>query len=138
MDQPPRQSESPPPADDPPLAQELAGLPELDRFASESDRAAALRAVHRRLEDPYTASYWFWVAVLVCAAAAAYKLVSWSLHRIGAPSPFPTAVGVVAALGAYMLLYRALIRWAAGPELQRELAERGIPLDASSNAGGTT
>ena len=50
-------TESPSRDDAPPLERELAGLPELDRFASQSDRAAALRAVQRRIENPYTLAY---------------------------------------------------------------------------------
>ena len=35
-----------------PLERELAGLPELNAFATDADRRAALRSVHQRLEDP--------------------------------------------------------------------------------------
>jgi hypothetical protein len=109
----------------PPLERELAGLPELDRFTSEGDRAAALRAVHRRIEDPYTLGYWIWVAVLICAAIAVARLIGWGLKVVGTPSPFPAVLSILAGVAAYMLLYRLIIRWAARPELQRELAERG-------------
>jgi hypothetical protein len=109
----------------PPLERELAGLPELDQFASEGDRSAALRAVHRRIEDPYTVAYWVWVAVMVCVAVAAARLVGWGLKAVGTPAPFPAAVGIVAGIGVYVGVYRLIIRWAARPELQRELAERG-------------
>ena len=105
-----------------PLEHELAGLPELDRFSSERERAEALHAVHRRIEDPYAPGYWFWVAILVCAAIGAAMAVGWGVRRLGAPAPFPGALGIVAALATYMMLRRLVIRWAAKPELQKELA----------------
>ena len=105
-----------------PLERELAGLPELDRFASASDRAAALHAVHQRIEDPYAPSYWLWVAILVAAAIGAAQLMGWGVRRLGAPAPFPAALGIVAGLGTYFMLRRLVIRWAARPELERQLA----------------
>jgi hypothetical protein len=110
---------------DVPLEQELAGLPELERFASDRDRAEALRAVHRRLENPYTAAYWFWVVVLVCVAIAVARMVGWSVTWIGAPAPFPAALAIVAGIAVYVLSSGVVIRWAARPELERELAARG-------------
>ena len=124
MERPAHEIEARDRVESPPLEQEPAGLPELDRFASEGDRAAALRAVHRRIEDPYTPADWFWVAALVCVAIAAARLTGWGLKIVGAPAPFPAALGIVAGIAAYMMLYRLIIRWAARPELQRELAER--------------
>lgn len=109
--------------DELPLERELEGLPELDRFGSASERAAALHAVHRRLEDPYAPTYWFWVALLVCVALVTARAIGWSVRLVGAPAPFPAALGLVVGLAVYMLLYRLVIRWAARTEL-RELAAR--------------
>ena len=135
MEQPSRESEPRSGDERPPLERELAGLAELEGFASESDRAAALRAVHRRIEDPYTLSYWLWVAGMVCVAVGAARLAWWGLKAAGTPFPFPAAIGVVAGVAVYTLLYRLVVRWAARPELRDELARRGIPLGAGSNAG---
>ena len=108
----------------PPLERELAGLPELSQFANDSDRAAALRAVQRRIENPYTVSYWLCVTVMLCVAIGTAMLVGWGLKAVGTPTPFPGAVGLVAGVAMYFFLYRLVVRWAARPELQRELAER--------------
>jgi hypothetical protein len=84
-----------------------------------------LRAVHRRIEDPYTLAYWAWVTVMVCVAIAAARSVGWGLKAISTPPPFPALVGIIVGIGAYMGFYRLLIHWAARPELRRELAARG-------------
>ena len=42
---------TPPHADTRPLERELAGLPQLRQFANDRDRAAALRALRRRMES---------------------------------------------------------------------------------------
>ncbi len=107
-----------------PLQQELAGLPELDAFGSDSERADALRAVHRRIENPYTVGYWVWVAILLSVAIAAARVVGWGVRWSGLPTPFPAALGIVAGIAVYMLSARVVIRWAARPELRRELAAR--------------
>jgi hypothetical protein len=120
----------------PPLERELAGLPELDRFASDGDRASTLRAVHRRIEDPYTLAYWAWVTVMVCVAIAAARSVGWGLKAIGTPPRFPAVVGIIVGIGVYMGLYRLLIRWAARPELRRELAAQGQEGPSARQAKG--
>lgn len=130
MEQPLRDTESRTPDEHPPLEQELEGLPELDRFKTEADRAAALRAVHRRLENPYTLSYWVWVAILICIAIGMARLIGWCLATAGAPAPFPAALGIVAGVATYVLLLRLVLRWAARPELKRELERRTIPPDS--------
>src|SRR5438552_3037613 len=107
-----------------PLERELAGLPELNAFGSDADRRAALRAVHERLEDPYTVGYWLWVAALLTAALAVGRLIGWGLKAAGAPWIFPAVLALVGGIATYSLLYRALIRWAARPELKRELDAR--------------
>ena len=112
--------------DELPLERELAGLPELKRFANDADRAAALRSVHRRIENPHALSYWVWIAVLLSAAIGGAMLVNWALRVVGAPTPFPGAIGLVAGVATYFLLRRMVVRWAARPELQRELTEHGI------------
>lgn len=107
-----------------PLERELAGLPELDQFTSAADRARAVRAVRGRIEDPYTLSYWVWVAIFLVSALGVMRLVGWLIKSAGAPPPFPAALGIVAGLATYMLMSRLVIRWAARPELRQELAER--------------
>jgi len=107
-----------------PLERELAGLPELDRFASADERAAALRAVHRRIEDPYSFGYWLWVAILLSAAILIARLFAWGIKLTGAPTPFPAVLAIVSGIAAFMMLSRLVIRWAARPELQRELDAR--------------
>jgi apolipoprotein N-acyltransferase len=58
---------------------------------------------------------------------AAARLAWWGLKAAGTPFPFPAAIGVIAGLAVYMLLYRLVVRWAARPELRHELARRGGP-----------
>jgi hypothetical protein len=104
-----------------PLERELAGLPELDRFASESDQAAALRArapahrvsVRRGILD----------LGLGCDRRGTTDWLGTQIRRTTAAVSW-RACCRVAGVAVYMLLSRLIIRWGAGPGLQRELAEK--------------
>lgn len=107
-----------------PLEQELEGLPELDRFADPRERDAALRAIQRRLENPYTVGYWLWLTVLIVSAIGAGLAVFRLTRAFGLWTPLPAVLAVVCGIATHGGLYRLLMRWAARPELEKELAAR--------------
>lgn len=106
----------------------LAGLPELEHFASEEERQAAIDELGD--EAGNLRSWSFWLAVLTLGAGVwlANGLANWLLRRVIWPRLLEEALVAVATVGSLALVLRWLHRRGTGLELRRKLLARGIPV----------
>ncbi len=107
----------------------LRGLPEMELFDSEEQRAEVVREIETEAGRPTNLWYWLAVAILVSATLVTNRIMKWLLARLVVwPEEIEDALQWLVMILMIVVVLRWLHRWGAAVDLRRKLLIRGVPV----------